>query len=189
MYLIVGLGNPDKEYENTRHNMGFNVIDKITKDCDIKISQSKFKGLYGLDNIYGNKVLILKPQTYMNLSGECVVAFKNFYKIEPQNIIVVYDDMDLEEGAIRIRKKGGPGTHNGMKSVVQSLGTEDFIRVRVGIGKPKQNEDVIKYVIGQVSSKTKENLEKGINKATEAVLGILKDGIDIAMNKYNGKGT
>ena len=188
MYLVVGLGNPEKEYENTRHNMGFNVIDKIAKDCDIKISQSKFKGLYTIENLYDEKVLFLKPQTYMNLSGNSVVEFKSFYKIENNNIIVIYDDLDLEEGTIRIRKKGGPGTHNGMKSVTKCLGTEDFIRVRVGIGKPKENEDIIKYVIGPISNKTKENLEKGINVAAEAVLSILKEGIDIAMNQYNGKG-
>lgn len=118
MYLIVGLGNPEKEYSNTRHNMGFNVINKIAKDCDIKISQSKFNGLYTVEHINGEKVILLKPQTYMNSSGECVIEFKNFYKIPSENIIVVYDDIDLEPGTIRIRKKGGPGTHNGMKSVV-----------------------------------------------------------------------
>lgn len=108
MYLIVGLGNPDKEYENTRHNMGFSVIDKIAKDCDIKISQSKFKGMYTVENINGQKVILLKPQTYMNSSGESVIEFKNFYKIPNENIIIIYDDMDVEPGVIRIRKKGGP---------------------------------------------------------------------------------
>lgn len=187
MYLIVGLGNPDKEYENTRHNMGFNVIDKITKDCDIKISQSKFKGKYAVENIKGEKVILLKPQTYMNLSGESIIEFKNFYKIPNENIIVIYDDIDLEPGTIRIRKKGGPGTHNGMKSVVNCLQTESFIRVRVGIGKPVYKDDMINYVIGQISSNEKEILVQGVKKAAEAVLSILEDGIDIAMNKFNGK--
>lgn len=108
MYLIVGLGNPDKEYENTRHNIGFNVIDKIAKDCDIKIAQSKFKGLYTVEHIHGEKVILLKPQTYMNSSGESVIEFKNFYKIPNEKIVVIYDDIDLEPGTIRIRKKGGP---------------------------------------------------------------------------------
>ena len=108
MYLIVGLGNPEEEYENTRHNMGFKVINKIAKDCDIKISQSKFNGLYTIEHINGEKVIFLKPQTYMNSSGECVIEFKNFYKISSENIIVIYDDIDLEPGTIRIRKKGGP---------------------------------------------------------------------------------
>ncbi len=108
MYLVVGLGNPDAEYENTRHNMGFNVIDKIAKDCDIRISQSKFKGMYTVENIYEKKVIFLKPQTYMNSSGESVIEFKNFYKIPNENIIVIYDDIDIEPGTIRIRKKGSP---------------------------------------------------------------------------------
>lgn len=187
MYLIVGLGNPGKEYENTRHNMGFNVIDKITKDCGINVSQSKFKGIYTIENICGKKVLILKPQTFMNLSGESVVAFRNFYKIENNNIIVIYDDMDLEEGTIRIRKKGSAGTHNGMKSVIQCLGTEDFTRIRIGIGKPKEKEDTIKYVIGPVSKSIRQKLEDGVNIAAEASLEILKNGVDIAMNQYNRK--
>lgn len=185
MYLIVGLGNPGKEYEFTRHNMGFNVIDKISEDCGIKVSQSKFKGIYGQDTIEGEKVLILKPQTFMNLSGESVVAFRNFYKIENKKIIVIYDDMDLEEGTIRIRKKGSSGTHNGMKSVISCLGTEEFTRIRVGIGKPKENEDTIKYVIGPTTNKTREILKQGVDAAAKATLEILKNGVDIAMNKYN----
>lgn len=185
MYLLVGLGNPGKEYEFTRHNMGFNVIDKITEDCGIKVSQSKFKGMYTKSKIEGKEVLILKPQTYMNLSGESVVAFKNFYKIENENIIVIYDDMDLEEGTIRIRKKGSSGTHNGMKSVINCLGTEEFTRIRVGIGKPKENEDTIKYVIGPIGTNVRKKLETGVDLAKEAVLEIFKNGVDIAMNKYN----
>ncbi len=185
MYLIVGLGNPGKEYEFTRHNMGFNVIDKIIKDCGIKVSQSKFKGMYTQDSINGEKVLILKPQTYMNLSGESVAAFRNFYKIDNKDIIVIYDDIDLDEGTIRIRKKGSSGTHNGMKSVIQCLGTEEFTRVRVGIGKPRENEDIIKYVIGPVSNNIRKKLEQGTNLAAEATLEILKNGVDVAMNKYN----
>lgn len=187
MYLIVGLGNPEEEYENTRHNMGFKVINKIAKDCDIKISQSKFNGQYTIEHINGEKVIFLKPQTYMNSSGESVIEFKNFYKIPSENIIIVYDDMDLEPGTIRIRKKGGPGTHNGMKSVVHFLQTEDFVRVRVGIGKPKYSNDLINYVIGAIDEEDKEILEKGINKAADAVLEILKNGIDVAMNQYNSK--
>ena len=187
MYLIVGLGNPEEEYENTRHNMGFKVINKIAKDCDIKISQSKFNGQYTIEHINGEKVIFLKPQTYMNSSGESVIEFKNFYKIPRENIIVVYDDIDLEPGTIRIRKKGSPGTHNGMKSVVHFLQTEDFVRVRVGIGKPKYSNDLINYVIGAIDEEDKKILEQGVNRAADAVLEILKNGIDIAMNKYNSK--
>lgn len=187
MYLVVGLGNPDKEYENTRHNMGFNVIDKIAKDCDIKISQSKFKGLYTIETIKNEKVILLKPQTYMNLSGDSIIEYKKFYKIPNENIIVIYDDIDLAPGTIRIRKKGGPGTHNGMKSVVQKLQTENFIRVRVGIGQPEHKGDLINYVIKPITTEEKENLQNGIDNATKAVLSIIEEGIDIAMNKFNGK--
>lgn len=187
MYLIVGLGNPDKEYENTRHNMGFNVINKIAKDCDIKISQSKFKGMYTVENINGEKVILLKPQTYMNSSGESVIEFKNFYKIPNENIVIIYDDIDLKPGTIRIRKKGSPGTHNGMKSVTHFLQTENFTRVRVGIGQPEYKEDLINYVIGPIPSNEKEVLQEGVEKAAEAVLEILKNGIVSAMNKFNGK--
>ena len=185
MYLVVGLGNQETEYDNTRHNMGFKVIDRIAKDCDIKISQSKFKGLYTSEQINGEKVIFLKPQTYMNASGESVIEFKNFYKIPNENIIVVYDDIDLKPGTIRIRKSGGPGTHNGMKSVVNCLNTENFIRVRVGIGTPEYKNDLINYVIGAISKEDEKPLEEGINEAAKAVLEILKSGIDIAMNKYN----
>ncbi len=187
MYLIVGLGNPDKEYENTRHNMGFNVINKIAKDCDIKVSQSKFKGLYAVEHINGKKVILLKPQTYMNSSGESVIEFKNFYKIPNENIIVIYDDIDLEPGTIRIRKKGSPGTHNGMKSVTHFLQTDNFIRVRVGIGQPEYKDDLINYVIGPTGTEEREKLEIGVDRAKEAVLEILSNGIDIAMNKFNRK--
>jgi len=187
MYLIVGLGNPEKEYENTRHNMGFNVINKIAKECEVSISQSKFKGLYASHIINGEKVVLLKPQTYMNLSGDSIIEFKNFYKIPNENIIVIYDDIDLEPGKIRIRKKGSAGTHNGMESVIQKLQTEDFIRVRVGIGKPEHKGDLINYVINSISKEEKESLQIGVDKAAEAVLSILKEGIDIAMNKFNGK--
>ena len=187
MYLIVGLGNPEKEYENTRHNMGFNVINKIAKDCDIKLTQSKFNGLYTIENINGEKVILLEPQTYMNSSGESIIQFKNFYKIPEENVVVIYDDIDLAPGTIRIRKKGGPGTHNGMKSVVHCMKTDNFIRIRVGIGQPSYRGDLINYVIGPMSKNDKEILQKGIDKAAEAVLEILKSGIDISMNKFNGK--
>lgn len=185
MYLIVGLGNPENEYENTRHNMGFNAINQVAKDYKIEVKKEKFKGLYALETIEGEKVIFLKPQTYMNLSGDSVILFKNFYKIPIENIIVIYDDIDLEVGEIRIRKKGGPGTHNGMKSVVNSLGGEEFPRVRIGIGAPKNKEQLIDYVIGKIPKEEKEMLNHGVEKATEAVKEIIKNGIDSAMNKYN----
>ena len=185
MYLIVGLGNPENEYANTRHNMGFDVINQITKTTNIKVLKSKFRALYGMGEINGKKVVLVKPQTYMNLSGESIIQFKKFYKISNKNIIVVYDDIDLEIGNIRIKPKGSSGTHNGMKSVIANLKTEDFIRVRVGIGKPENKEDIINYVIGPIPKREKEILEKSVEKASQAILEILENGIDIAMNKFN----
>ena len=183
MYLIVGLGNPEEDYSNTRHNMGFNTINKISKEYDIEVNKKKFKGLYGTGMIEGKKVILLKPQTFMNLSGESVKEVVDFYKIEHNDIIVIYDDMDVDLGTIKIRKKGGPGSHNGMKSVVQYLGT-DFARIRVGIGKPEDN-DFIRYVIGPIPKEEKEIFDKSTTTAKEAVIEIIKKGVDNAMNKFN----
>lgn len=185
MYLIVGLGNPEEEYSGTRHNMGFDTINKICAKHNVKVVKSKFNGLYEKCKIEGEEVILLKPQTYMNLSGVCVREFANFYKIPSSNIIVIYDDMDIEASAIKIRKKGNSGSHNGMKSIVENLGTIEFPRIRIGIGKPMENEDKIKFVIGKISNKTKEQLSEGTTKAAEAVSEMLKNGIDTAMNKFN----
>ena len=185
MYLIVGLGNPETDYANTRHNMGFDVINQITNITGIKVTKSKFNALYGMGEIKGKKVILVKPQTYMNLSGESIIEFKKYYKISNKDIIVIYDDIDLDIGSIRIKPKGSSGTHNGMKSVVENLKTEDFIRVRVGIGSPENKEDIINYVIGAISKKEREKLEKSVEKAAQSVIEILVNGIDIAMNKYN----
>lgn len=185
MFLIVGLGNPENEYENTRHNMGFNVINKIAKEYKIDVINKKYDGLFWMGEIEGQKVILLKPQTYMNDSGRCVIKFKNFYKIPDDKCLVIYDDIDLEKQEIRIRKKGSPGSHNGMKSVTQNLGTTDFPRVRVGIGKPEHKDDLINYVIGKISKEEQETLEEGTKKAKNAVIEIIKNGIDSAMNQFN----
>lgn len=185
MYLIVGLGNPEEEYSKTRHNMGFNVVNKLSNKYGIEVNKKKFDGLCGDGIIEGEKVILLKPQTYMNLSGKSIVQVVNFYKTPLENIIVIYDDIDIEQGLIRIRKKGSSGSHNGMKSVIAELGSEEFARVRVGIGKPKYEGDMINYVIGAVPEEEQKELEKGVEKAKEAIVEILKSGIDIAMNKFN----
>ena len=185
MYLIVGLGNPEADYSNTRHNMGFNTINKIAKQYGIEITKSKFKGLYGIGEIEGEKVILLKPQTYMNLSGESIKEIIKFYKIGIEQLIVIYDDIDIAPGIIKIRKAGGPGTHNGMKSVVNELGTQNFKRVRVGIGMPENKQNLIEYVIGAIAEEDKEKLEKGTDLAKEAVIEIIKNGIDKAMNQFN----
>lgn len=185
MYLIVGLGNPESDYAQTRHNMGFRVINELAKEYGIEIARKKFNSEYEKTMIEGKKVILVKPQTFMNMSGEAVAEFVNFYKIEFDKIIIIYDDIDIEPGKIRIRKNGSPGTHNGMKSVVHFLNDEKFPRIRVGIGKPEENGDMIEYVIGSVPEEEKELLEEGIIKAKDAVVELLKNGIDVAMNQFN----
>ncbi len=185
MYLIVGLGNPEPEYSKTRHNMGFDVINKLSEKYDIDVKKQKFNGLYGTGTIENEKVILLKPQTFMNLSGECVKPFADFYKINYENIIVIYDDIDILTGTIKIRKKGGPGTHNGMKSVVYELKTEDFPRIRVGTGSKEKIVNLINYVITKVDDTEYLKLQEGIEKAANAVAEIIKVGIDNTMNKFN----
>lgn len=186
MFLIVGLGNPENEYANTRHNMGFDTINKLAEKYKIEVNKNKFKGLYGTGIMENEKVILLKPQTYMNLSGESIIKAIHFYKIDLQNVIVIYDDMDVEPGKIKIRKKGGAGSHNGMKSVIQNLNTEEFTRIRVGIGMPIHKNDMIDYVIGKISSQEEKNkLNQGTDKAKEAVIEMIKNGVDAAMNKFN----
>lgn len=185
MYLIIGLGNPESDYSNTRHNMGFNTINKLAEEYKINVNKNKFKGVYGSGIIEGEKVILLKPQTFMNLSGESIKEVVDFYKIDLDNLIVIYDDIDIEPGKIKIKKFGGPGTHNGMKSVAQELKSENFKRVRVGIGMPNDKSNLIEYVIGAIPEDDKEKLKKGVVLAKDAVVEILKNGIDIAMNKFN----
>lgn len=185
MYLIIGLGNPEEEYSKTRHNMGFNAINKIAEQYGLKINKNKFQGLYESAIIEGQKVILIKPQTYMNLSGECVKQFVDFYKIQKEEILVIYDDMDIKPGKIKIRKKGGPGGHNGMKSIIKMLGTEELSRIRVGIGRPEHNGDEINYVIGAIPEEEIPKLNEGVENAKEAVIEVLKNGIDSAMNKLN----
>ena len=185
MYLIVGLGNPENEYAHTRHNMGFDTINQIAKNNNIQITKNKFKGLCESTIIQNQKVILLKPQTYMNLSGESIKEIIQFYKIETNKLIIIYDDIDIDTGIIKIRKTGGPGTHNGMKSVIKEIGTQDFIRIRIGIGKPEHKEDLINYVIGGIPKEEREKLDKGTDLAKDAVIEVIKNGVDIAMNKFN----
>lgn len=185
MYLIIGLGNPEEEYSKTRHNMGFNAINKIAEKYEIEMKKTKFNGIYGSGNIEGEKVMLIKPQTYMNLSGKCVKEFLDFYKIEKEKMIIIYDDMDVEPGKIKIRKQGSAGSHNGMKSIISEIQTQEFPRIRIGIGRPIHENDKINYVIGNIPEEEMEKLEKGIEKAKEATIDILAKGIDHAMNKFN----
>ena len=185
MYLIVGLGNPEPQYSKTRHNMGFDTINLIAKKHNIELSKKGFDGIYGSGEIEGEKVILLKPQTYMNESGKSIIQAKNFYKIENSNIIVIYDDIDLDVGVVKLRKKGGAGTHNGMKSVVSNLETTEFPHIRIGTGMPEFKEILISYVISKLTDEEYERLVPAIEKAAYSVEVILKEGIDNAMNKLN----
>lgn len=185
MHLIVGLGNPEEEYARTRHNMGFDTINKIAKNNNIEINKNKFNSLYGTGTIEGEKVVLLKPQTYMNLSGNAVRDFMNFYKIKENELIVIFDDLDIEPGTIKIRKKGSSGTHNGMKSVVHEIQTENFARIRIGIGNPKYKNDLLNYILTRIPDEEYKVLENATDNAAKAVNEIIKNGIDSAMNKYN----
>lgn len=186
MYVIAGLGNPGKKYENTRHNMGFITIDRLAEKHDIKTDKLKFKALVGEGRIAGQKVLLVKPQTYMNLSGESLREVMQFYKLEPENLIVIYDDIDIALGALRIRKFGSAGTHNGMKSVVYQLQSDRFPRIRIGIGSQKKG-DLVNFVVGGFSKEEVPVLEETVTKAVSAIECILESDIDIAMNRYNTK--
>ena len=185
MYIIVGLGNPEPEYSNTRHNMGFDVINKLANKNGISLNRTKYNAIYGTGLIENEKVILIKPQTFMNKSGESVSEFVRFYKETLDKVIVIYDDMDTDVGKIRVRAKGGPGSHNGMKSMVNMLGTEDFPRIRVGIGKPQNEFDRIDYVIGRIPTEEFIILQEGIDMAAEAVEYWTKNGIDNTMNKFN----
>ena len=185
MYLIAGLGNIGRKYENTRHNTGFMAVDEIAKRNDIKISRTKFRAAYGKGKIAGEDVILIKPETYMNASGEAVWPFMDFFKIEPENIVIIYDDVELPLGTLRIRKSGGAGTHNGMKSVIESVGTTGFPRFRLGVGSPEHG-DLINYVLSDFSKEEKESMEELIDRTCKAVYTMLDKDIDMAMNRYNG---
>ena len=188
MYLIAGLGNPGKQYERTRHNMGFDTIDELVDRHRIPGSGIQHKAMYGKGMIAGEKVILAKPLTYMNLSGDSVREFINYYKMDPETeLIVIYDDIDLEPGQIRIRKKGSAGGHNGMKSIISQIGTQNFYRVKVGVGAKPAGWDLADYVLGRFSTKEREEVDKAIEEAADAVEVILGEGIDAAMNKYNAK--
>ena len=187
MFLIAGLGNPGRQYEKTRHNMGFDTIDELIERHRIPQGGIAHKAMYGKGMIAGEKVLAVKPLTYMNLSGEAIREYVNYYKMDPETeLIVIYDDIDLEPGQIRIRKKGSAGGHNGIKSIIAQIGTQDFYGIKVGVGAKPKGWDLADYVLGRFSSEERELVDKAICDAADAVEMILKDGIEVAMNHYNG---
>ena len=186
MFIIAGLGNPGRRYENTRHNLGFITLDLLAERNSIKINKIKHKALVGEGMISGQKVLLVKPQTYMNLSGESVREVIEYYKPDIGNLIVIYDDLDIPAGQLRIRKKGSAGTHNGMRSVIYQLQTDLFPRVRIGIGN-SHKAGLISFVIGGFKKEEKEIIENAVVKAAKAVELILESGIEKAMADYNIK--
>lgn len=186
MKLFVGLGNPGKKYEKTKHNIGFMVIDSLSKRLNIPLNESKFNGQFGSGLVDGEKVFLLKPLTYMNLSGECVRPFMDYFKISPEDLIVIYDDLDLPVGKIRLRQKGSAGGHNGMKSVISAIGTENFHRLRVGIGRPENRQPVVDYVLSAFAEEDQEVIEDVVEKCSEACEKAIHSPFIEVMNKYNG---
>ncbi|MEY8416000.1 aminoacyl-tRNA hydrolase [Tissierella praeacuta] len=188
MFVVVGLGNPGKEYTNTRHNIGFDTIDLLASRNDIKINKIKFKSVYGEGIIGNEKVLLVKPQTYMNNSGITVRDIYNFYKVPIENIIVVVDDIDIDFAAVRIKRKGSAGSHNGLKSIIYLLQKDDFPRVKIGIGKKHEAQDLANFVLSRFSKEEREIIEGSILLGAQSVEAIIKYGIDEAMNEFNTKG-
>lgn len=185
MYIVVGLGNPGKDYDKTRHNAGFEVIDKLADEYNISMDIKKHKGICGKGVIEGQRVVLVKPQTYMNLSGECVAEVMNFYKADIEDLIVIFDDISLEPGKIRLRPKGSAGGHNGIKNIIAHTGTQDFWRIKVGVGdKPKQY-DLVDWVLGHFSKEEWSAFEDGRDKACKALVCMMNEGIEAGMNKFN----
>lgn len=187
MYLIAGLGNPGREYVGTRHNVGFEVVDALCAKYDIKLNKEKFRAVFGDGRIGGEKVIVAKPQTYMNLSGESIRELANWYKIDNEHIIIIYDDISLPVGKLRIREKGSAGGHNGIKNIIYQLNTDVFPRIKVGTGMPQDpGYDIKDYVLGHFSKEEIEILIKSAVRAVYAVEEIIKADAKSAMNKYNG---
>lgn len=187
MYLIVGLGNPGREYENTRHNAGFDALDALAEKLGTEVKEKKHRGLCGKGMIGMEKVILLKPQTYMNLSGESVRAAADFYKIDNEHMIVLYDDIDLDVGKLRVRAKGSAGGHNGIKNIIAHMGTQEFPRVRIGVGAKPDRMDLADYVLGRFSQVERPVMEDAFEEAAEAAIAVVEDGIDAAMNRFNRK--
>ena len=188
MYIIAGLGNPTKEYDNTRHNIGFAAIDALADKYGISVSDVKNKALMGKGVINGNKVMLLKPLTYMNLSGEAIRAAVDYYKIdEKSELIVIYDDISLDVGQLRIRKKGSAGGHNGIKNIIAMTGTQNFMRIKVGVGEKPKGWDLADYVLGRFSTEDRAKVEEAIGHAMDAAVLMMQGEVDKAMNDYNSK--
>ncbi len=186
MYLIAGLGNPTREYAGTRHNIGYDTITRLCDDYRISLDMKKHKGLCGKGVIHGEKVILIQPLTYMNLSGDCIKEAADYYKIDPQHIIIIYDDISLPPGRLRVRAKGSAGGHNGMKSIIARLGTEEFTRIRIGIGEKPSGWDLADYVLGHFSREELPLMREAVGNAARACDMIMQEGVEIAMTRCNG---
>ena len=186
-WLIVGLGNPGREYERSRHNCGFRAIDLLASDLGCKIDRAKFQGLYGQCSCRGRKLILLKPQTYMNLSGRSVLQLSAYFNIPPQRIIVMFDDISLAPGRLRIRPDGSAGGHNGIKSIIAELGSQDFPRVKIGVGaKPHPEYDLADWVLGSFSASDEKAMAVSLQNAADAALSIVEHGVSETANRFNG---
>lgn len=189
MYIIVGLGNPGKQYEKTRHNIGFDFIDTLADKYNISVLEAKFKALIGKGVIEGQKVILAKPLTYMNLSGESIRQLIDYYKVDEESeLIVVYDDISLNPGGLRIRAKGSAGGHNGIKNIIQHLGHDKFMRIKVGVGEKPKGWDLVDYVLGRFTTDDRKLVDEAVNVAVEATTIMITEGIDEAMNRCNRTG-
>lgn len=187
MYIIAGLGNPTREYEGTRHNVGFEVIDVLADKLGIAVEEKKHRACCGRGTVGMERVLLAKPQTFMNLSGESIKAMADFYKVEPEHVIVICDDINLSEGQLRIRAKGSAGGHNGLKNIISHLGTQEFPRIRVGVGEKPAGMDLADYVLGRFPKNQAELMEEAYCQAAEAAVLMITDGTEKAMNHFNRK--
>lgn len=186
-WLIVGLGNPGKEYEKTRHNAGWRAIDLLAEKLGCKIDKAKFQGLYGQTKYAGGKLYLLKPLTYMNASGQSVLQLSAYFRIPPQRIIVLFDDISLEPGRLRIRADGSAGGHNGIKSIISHVGSQEFPRVKIGVGtKPHAEQDLADWVLSSMSASDEKALASALERAADAALCIIDKGVPEAANRYNG---
>lgn len=185
MKIIVGLGNPGKKYEKTLHNAGFLVIDELAKKYNLELNKEMFNGVYAKTRIQGEDVIFVKPQTFMNLSGECVGQLCRYFKVEVEDVFVVYDDMEIRFGQLRIRKNGSSGGHNGIKSLIQHLGSQEFPRLKIGVGRPSENRSVVSHVLAQFSPIQEKHLPELLTAAVGAVEMFIADELRAAMNEYN----
>ena len=188
MFVIVGLGNPEKTYFHTRHNVGFDTIDALSDKDGIGLTETTFKAVYGKGRIGNERVILVKPLTYMNLSGEAVAPICNYFKVDTKtDLIIISDDVELDVGKLRIRPKGSSGGHNGLKNIIAQLGHEEFTRVRIGVGKKPKEWDMVDWVLGHFEGEDASSIKEGIDNACDAVVEIMENGTDSAMNRFNGK--